>query len=124
MLASPEYLAEAAIGSPATSPTPREARHRRRSERDEAIAALTNALVQFLTNAQRQLEHQGKADASAYLAYQPPTQKEIGVLAGISIHTRVGRALKDPSPAGFRLRELWDATRSPEGVMGFKMPGG
>jgi hypothetical protein len=123
LLVSPEYLAEAAIGSPATSPTPREARHRRRGNRDEAIAALTNALVQFLTNAQRQLTHQGKADASAFVAYQPPTQKQIGAMAGIRVHTRVGRALQDSSPAGRHLHQLWEAAQSPEGVMGFKPPG-
>ena len=57
LLVSPEYLTEAATGSPATSPTPREARHRRRGDRNEAIAALTNALMQFLSNAQSQLTH-------------------------------------------------------------------
>jgi hypothetical protein len=121
LLVSPEYLAEAATGSPATSPTPREARHRRRGDRDEAIAALTNALVQFLSNAQRQLTHQGKADASAFVAYQPPTQKQIGAMAGILVHTRVGRALQDPTPAGSRLRDLWEASRSSDGVMSFKL---
>jgi hypothetical protein len=120
LLVSPDYLAEAAIGSPSTSPTPREARHRRRGDRDEAITALTNALVLFLTNAQRQLTHQGKADASAFVAYQPPTQKQIGAMAGIRVHTRVGRALQDSSPAGCRLRELWLATRMADGVMGFR----
>ncbi|GDY15033.1 hypothetical protein LBMAG53_39110 [Planctomycetota bacterium] len=116
-------LVEAATGSPATSPTPREPRHRRRGGRDEAVAALTNALVRFLTDAQRQLAHQGKADAQAYLAYQPPTQKALGSLAGIRIHTRVGRALKDASPGGKYLRLLWEAAQTPEGVMEFRLPG-
>jgi len=56
--------------------------------------------------------------------YQPPTQKEIGALAGIRIHTRVGRALKDPSPAGKHLSLLWEAAQTPEGVMEFKQPRG
>lgn len=123
VLVCPERLAEAVTGSPATKLLPREASHRRRGGRDEAIAALTNALIAVILRTQNQLRHQGKVDATALSGFKPIQKQELGRLAGITVKSRVGRALdpeQERSPAGRRLQGLWLVAQDATLIMEFQ----